>query len=142
MKVGTLDTLMSLSDELSKADTYVEGVVRKVERQLADATAAVQLAAAMKNAKPGSNPPAAQSMAFKVGDTPVHEYVKRFKWDSEAYDPREALPDLVKRLVAAAEKVGWHCECLRHVICWLCLCRSTKISALTAPHIKRKRRPS
>jgi len=32
LKVGTMDQLMQLSDELGKIDTYVEGVVKKIER--------------------------------------------------------------------------------------------------------------
>jgi hypothetical protein len=30
LKVGTLDSLMSLSDDLQKIDIFVEGVVKKV----------------------------------------------------------------------------------------------------------------
>jgi hypothetical protein len=36
LRVGTLDTLMTLSDELNKIDMYVEGVVKKVGRQTLD----------------------------------------------------------------------------------------------------------
>jgi hypothetical protein len=36
MKVGTLDSLMALSDELQKVDTFVENVVKKCEKTLTD----------------------------------------------------------------------------------------------------------
>merc|ERR1711988_1146643 len=36
LKVGTLDSLMQLSDDLTKVDLQVEGVVHKIERDLAD----------------------------------------------------------------------------------------------------------
>jgi hypothetical protein len=36
MKVGTLDSLMALSDELQKVDSFVENVVKKCEKTLTD----------------------------------------------------------------------------------------------------------
>lgn len=33
-RVGTYDTLMSLSDDLAKVDMFVEGVTRKIARQV------------------------------------------------------------------------------------------------------------
>uniref|UniRef100_A0A8C5DM04 V-type proton ATPase subunit C n=1 Tax=Gouania willdenowi TaxID=441366 RepID=A0A8C5DM04_GOUWI len=36
LKVGTLDVLVGLSDELAKLDTFVEGVVKKVAQYMAD----------------------------------------------------------------------------------------------------------
>ena len=35
-QVGTLDTLMSLSDEIAKIDTFIESVVKKCEKTLLD----------------------------------------------------------------------------------------------------------
>ena len=34
LRVGTLDALMALSDDLGKIDLFVEGVTRKIARQL------------------------------------------------------------------------------------------------------------
>lgn len=36
LKVGTLDVLVGLSDELAKLDAFVEGVVKKVAQYMAD----------------------------------------------------------------------------------------------------------
>lgn len=36
LKVGTLDTLVALSDDLVKLDPFVEGVVRKIATMLQD----------------------------------------------------------------------------------------------------------
>ncbi|ROK35814.1 V-type proton ATPase subunit C 1-B [Anabarilius grahami] len=36
LKVGTLDILVGLSDELAKLDSFVESVVRKVAQYMAD----------------------------------------------------------------------------------------------------------
>ena len=51
MRTGSLDSLLQLSDEAAKADTFVEGVLRKCERQVSEAymaemAAKVALAAA------------------------------------------------------------------------------------------------
>jgi hypothetical protein len=50
MRTGSLDSLLQLSDEAAKADSFVEGVLRKCERQVSEAyiaemTAKVALAA-------------------------------------------------------------------------------------------------
>jgi len=36
LKVGTLDSLMMLSDDLSKIDTFVESTTKKIVRQLTE----------------------------------------------------------------------------------------------------------
>jgi hypothetical protein len=36
LRVGTLDSLMTLSDDLSKIDTFVDSVVKKIGRQILD----------------------------------------------------------------------------------------------------------
>jgi V-type H+-transporting ATPase subunit C len=36
LKVGTLDMLMQLSDDLNKVDLYVEQITRKIAKQLFD----------------------------------------------------------------------------------------------------------
>ena len=36
LKVGTLDALMAVSDDMIKTDTYMESVVRKLGTQLVD----------------------------------------------------------------------------------------------------------
>jgi len=85
MKVGTLDSLMSLADELGKADSYVEGVTRKAERSLADAYAASE----------------AGAPALRVGNLPVADAAKRFSWDREQFDPQ------VRSLPVDRGQVGW-----------------------------------
>jgi V-type H+-transporting ATPase subunit C len=113
MKVGPFETLLSLSDELGRADTYCEGVVRRAERAVADSYVAskqAEAAAKSKRAAPGSDeatPAAAGSyppLALRVDNKTVAGYLREWAWDSEAWDYREPLPDLVKRLLSAAER--------------------------------------
>ncbi len=43
LRVGTLDALMSLSDDLTKVDIFVETVTRKLARQIYDLTDPAEL---------------------------------------------------------------------------------------------------
>ena len=92
MKVGTLDALLALGDELARADSYAEGVVRKVERQVVDSYAAARLAESTKNAKaPAGDERAFPPLELRVRGLAVAEYVRRFTWDVEQYDPKVRL---------------------------------------------------
>lgn len=134
MKVGSLDMLMALSDELGRADSFGESVVRKVERQIIETHLATSAVSANDERQNGESTPAPVAPTpFLVDGLGVHEYIKRFAWDSEQFDakvgeggcgslppfsalphthsapsPRrcqEPLPELLKRLVASAERI-------------------------------------
>lgn len=117
---------MVLSDELVRVDSYMESVVRKTERAVAESYGASKaaekekaVAAARAAAGGASNPAAAtkagEAAAAKAGDAPplpfsingskTSSYVGRFQWDSESYDSKEPLNDLIYRLLSAAERV-------------------------------------
>lgn len=81
LKVGTLDSLMALGDELVRTDAYVEGVWRKAERQVTDSHVASKLAEA---AKSGGHAPAIPPLGFRVGSTPLLEYLRHWAWDRYA----------------------------------------------------------
>lgn len=113
MKVGPFEELMAVADDLGRADSYCEGVVRKTERQVADSYVASRAAESSRgaagsgagagaSAAPAAAPP---SQPLTVYGTNTADYVRAWRWDLEAWDPREPLPVLVKRLVAAAERV-------------------------------------
>lgn len=86
MKVGSLDMLMAISDELARADSYAETVVRKVERQIVDTHIASRPAA---DERRGDATPAPFAPApFLVDGLGVHEYIKRFAWDAEQFDSK------------------------------------------------------
>jgi V-type H+-transporting ATPase subunit C len=105
MKVGSLDMLMALSDELSRADSFVENVVRKVERQVVDTHLATKAGEANR-ATGNATPVAVAPLPFLIDGIPVNDYIRRFLWDSEQFDSREALPELLKRLVVTAGTSG------------------------------------
>ena len=86
LTVGTLDTLMTLSDELGKTDSIVEGIVRKIEKtagELAERS----------------------SVDLSVGGVPATRYIQQFAWDSAKYPSRRPLKELVTLIAGGAAAV-------------------------------------
>jgi len=86
LTVGTLDTLMNLSDELVKTDGIVEGIVRKIEKTAAE----------LSDRK---------SNDLTVGGVPAHRYIQQFAWDSAKYPNRRPLKELVSLITGGAAAV-------------------------------------
>jgi len=87
LMVGTLDSLMNLSDEMSKTDMIVESVVRKIEK--------------------AGNELAGQSADLTVGGVPAPRYIQQFAWDYAKYPNRRPLKELVSLIsggVAAVDE--------------------------------------
>lgn len=86
LTVGTLDTLMNLSDDLGKTDSLVEGIVRKIEKTAADLAER-------------------RNMDLTVGGVPAARYVQQFAWDSAKYPNRRPLKELVALIAGGAVAV-------------------------------------
>ncbi|CAB9511849.1 proton ATPase subunit C 1 [Seminavis robusta] len=86
LTVGTLDTLMTLSDELVRTDAIVEGIVRKIEKT------AMELSDRSK-------------ADLSVGGVPAPRYIQQFAWDSAKYPNRRPLKDLVSLITSGAVAV-------------------------------------
>lgn len=80
LRVGTLDTLMSLSDDLHKVNTAVEAIVSKIRRTITDIT----------------GPEAIHTL--KVEHLPVDQYLTRFKWDEAKFPVRRPLKENVEKI--------------------------------------------
>jgi hypothetical protein len=80
LRVGTLDTLLALSDDLVKVSTAVEQVVTKIRRTVVDM------------AGPGAVP------TLKVENLPVDAYLTRFKWDEPKFPLRRPLRETVDKI--------------------------------------------
>jgi V-type H+-transporting ATPase subunit C len=83
LTVGTLDTLMTLSDELGKTDALVEAIVRKIEKT------AMELHDR-------------RTSELSVGGVPAPRYIQQFAWDSAKYPNRRPLKDLVSLITSGA----------------------------------------
>ncbi len=85
VQVGTLDALMTLSDELAKADTFAQGVATKLAVSVQDLAA--------------ENDSAAQ---LGVNDVGVESYLANFHWDTAKFNTavpvKEIARDINKRV--------------------------------------------
>ena len=87
LTVGTLDSLMALSDDLSKINGQVENVVRKVERQYLDIS--------------GPN-----AELLRVNSTKVEVFLRKFQWDTARYQfSGRPLAEIVGQIQSMAAKV-------------------------------------
>ncbi|KAL7534984.1 hypothetical protein ACHAXR_006197 [Thalassiosira sp. AJA248-18] len=76
LMVGTLDSLMNLSDDLGKTDSVIESIVRKVEKS------SIELAGK-------------KATELTVGGVPSTRYIQQFAWDYAKFPNRRPLKELV-----------------------------------------------
>mmetsp|Transcript_24832 Transcript_24832/g.37276 ORF Transcript_24832/g.37276 Transcript_24832/m.37276 type:complete len:443 (+) Transcript_24832:58-1386(+) len=86
--VGTLDSLISLSDDLTKVDMACEQAVRKIERQFHEIS-------------PKDSPSEPLSMSGRS----VEGYLQEFVWDFARYPHRRPLPELVGHIQTSVGQV-------------------------------------
>ncbi|KAL1129868.1 hypothetical protein AAG570_012812 [Ranatra chinensis] len=79
LKVGTLDQLVGLSDDLGKLDTYVEQVTRKVAQYLGEV---------LENQKDKVH----ENLMANNNDLPG--YLTRFQWDMAKYPIKQSLRNI------------------------------------------------
>lgn len=95
LTVGTLDTLMTLSDDLGKTDAIVEGIVRKIEKTAMDLSER-------------------KAVDLSVGGVPAPRYIQQFAWDSAKYPNRRPLKELVQLIAGGAVAVEEELKQLTH----------------------------
>lgn len=78
LMVGTLDSLMNLSDEMNKTDQIIESIVRKIEKT------GIELSTS-----------SGKKTELTVGGVPSKRYIQQFTWDYAKYPNRRPLKELV-----------------------------------------------
>lgn len=86
LMVGTLDSLMNLSDDLGKTDTLIESVVRKVEKS------SIELAGK-------------KATELTVGGVPSTRYIQQFAWDYAKFPNRRPLKELVSLIAGSVAAI-------------------------------------
>mmetsp|Transcript_36062 Transcript_36062/g.53754 ORF Transcript_36062/g.53754 Transcript_36062/m.53754 type:complete len:423 (-) Transcript_36062:96-1364(-) len=86
LTVGTLDSLMTISDDLVKTDAIVEGIVRKVEKTGAE----------LLGKKAGE---------LTVGGVPAPRYIQQFAWDYAKYPNRRPLKELTSLIAGGVTAI-------------------------------------
>jgi V-type H+-transporting ATPase subunit C len=94
LKIGTMDTLMAMSDDLAKYDLQVEQIVKKLFRSFYD----LQKTKPDDESKrePGVRAPTASApleLLVDQKDTP-NQYLDTFTWNDRRFPPHAALRDL------------------------------------------------
>jgi len=85
LRVGTLDALLALSDDLLKTCSAAEQATGKVARQIADLT---------------NTHDAVQFVRLDVDGVPVERYLTQFQWDEAKHPQRRPLKETVDNLGA------------------------------------------
>lgn len=89
LRIGTLDSLLSLSDDLYKSNTFIEGVSHKIRRQIEDLERASGV----------------ESGALTVDGVPVDTYLTRFLWDESKYPTVSPLREIVGTIQSQVAKI-------------------------------------
>lgn len=90
LKVGTLDVLVGLSDELAKLDSFVESVVRKVAQYMADVLE-------------DSRDKVQENLLANGVD--LVTYVTRFQWDMAKYPIKQSLKNISEIMSKQASQI-------------------------------------
>ena len=88
LKFGSFDSLIKLVDDLTKYDSQVESVVRRVERQVCDMDSSVEL-----------------TVISQRSEVPVDEYLVRFRWDDVKYPRARSLQDNLQVLLSGVQRI-------------------------------------
>jgi len=91
LKVGTLDTLVGLSDDLGKLDTYCESVTRKVAQYLGEVL--------------DDQRDKLQENLLVNGDMDMNTYLTRFQWDLAKYPIKQSLKNITDIIGKQASQI-------------------------------------
>lgn len=94
LRVGSLDSLLSLSEDLGRKDTFFEGVVNKIARQLHDLYCDPETGEMDNHEK-----------ILTVNNTSLELYLSQFEWDEAKYKLTSPLKDLVDAISLTMSKL-------------------------------------
>ncbi|MCL7048795.1 hypothetical protein MKW94_002608 [Papaver nudicaule] len=89
LRVGTLDSLLALSDDLTKSNNFVEGVSHKIRRQIEELERVAGV----------------ESSGLTVEGVPVDSYLTRFAWDEAKYPTMSPLREIVDGIHVQVAKI-------------------------------------
>ncbi|KAL6996867.1 V-type proton ATPase subunit C, partial [Sarracenia purpurea var. burkii] len=89
LRVGTLDSLLAISDDLFKSNSFIEGVSQKIRRQIEDLE---RISGVI-------------SSSLTVDGVPVDSYLTRFMWDEAKYPTMSSLKEIVDGIHGQIAKI-------------------------------------
>lgn len=97
LRVGSLDSLLALSEDLGRKDQFFEGVVNKIARQLRDL---------YTDPETGSNEgPSAGDRILAVNNVGLDSYLSTFEWDEAKYKLTSPLKDVIDAVSTTMTKI-------------------------------------
>jgi len=97
LRVGSLDSLLALSEDLGRKDQFFEGVVNKIARQLRDLYIDPETA---NNEGPGMG-----ERILAVNNTGLDTYLATFEWDEAKYKLTSPLKDVIDAVSTTMTKI-------------------------------------
>jgi V-type H+-transporting ATPase subunit C len=94
LRVGSLDSLLTLSEDLGRKDQFFEGVVNKIARQLRDLYADTDY-----------NEDDATGKILAINNTGLDTYLAHFEWDEAKYRLNSPLKDVIDAVSATMTKI-------------------------------------
>ncbi|KAL8123233.1 hypothetical protein AgCh_011268 [Apium graveolens] len=89
LRVGTLDSLLSLSDDLVKSNNFIEASSHKIRRQIEELERVSGI----------------NSSSLTVDGVPVDSYLTRFVWDEARYPTMSPLKEIVDGIHVQVAKI-------------------------------------
>ncbi|EGC32948.1 H(+)-transporting ATPase [Dictyostelium purpureum] len=89
LRVGTLNSLITLNDELQKIDTLVEATTKKIAKQLVD----------LVGTKPGKD------KSLSINGATIPQYLQQFVWDDAKYNLKLSLQEIVDKISQSVSKI-------------------------------------
>lgn len=103
LRIGTLDTLMALSDDLAKTNNMMDAVVSKIRRTVQEVGGDIA------------------SGSLKVDGLPAKAYLTRFKWDEAKYPVRRPLKECVEKITEVVSRIEDDLKVRLALVMWLLL---------------------
>lgn len=88
LRVGTLDKLISLSDDFARIDAFGKNVVQKLHRTYSELEGTKQI--------------------LSIKNESIHSFITNFAWDDGHFNPHAQLRDLVQSIHANVMKTAEH----------------------------------
>jgi len=96
LRIGTLDSLLTLSEDIAKRDTFMEATTRKIARQLFDL---------YSEGESASDDTVGHDKILMVNGVTLEKFLSDFEWDEAKYKLSSPLKDVVEAISLTMSKI-------------------------------------
>lgn len=111
LKIGTLDSLLALSDDLQKINGQIENVTQKIKRQIQEIGEHIAKESMRQRRDDNnennnnSNEAFAPQVILTVDGVPTEQYLAEFKWDEAKNPAKRQLRETVEKITENVAKI-------------------------------------